>query len=121
MLDAADAVDQKPELNVKGEGGAGDEQITVKVKGQDFQEVQFKIKRKTKMSKVIKAFCEKQHVDEVKLRFLFDGKRIVGDRTAMELDMEDDDMYELPPNPNPPFLSPVVKTRAREMRMSIIS
>ena len=86
---------------MKGEGGAGDEQITIKVRREDFEDVLFKIKRKTKLSKVFKSYCEKNNLDEGMIRFLFDGSRIDGNKTAMELDIEDDDMYELPPNPNP--------------------
>jgi len=39
-------------------------------------EVQFKIKKKTKLSKVMDAYCNKQGVDRKSLRFLFDGQRI---------------------------------------------
>ena len=49
-----DGEERKPD--VKGEG-ADSETIEIKVQQQGHQSVQFKIKKKTKMSKVIQAYC----------------------------------------------------------------
>ena len=82
MPDAADAVDRKPELSVKGEGGAGDEQITIKVRREGYEDVLFKIKRNAKLSKVIQKYCEKQGIDAGADRFLFEGVRIDGNKNC---------------------------------------
>mmetsp|Transcript_84663 Transcript_84663/g.137256 ORF Transcript_84663/g.137256 Transcript_84663/m.137256 type:complete len:118 (-) Transcript_84663:679-1032(-) len=85
--------------DVKGEAGAvkgeaGDESITITVKHAANDEVQFKIKKKTKLSKVMDAYCNKQGVDRKSLRFLFDGQRIADDATGIELELEEGDQIE---------------------------
>jgi len=42
-------------------------------------EVFFKIKRSTKLEKLMKAFCERQGKDPQTVRFLFDGQRVQKD------------------------------------------
>ncbi|XP_066212113.1 small ubiquitin-related modifier 2-like [Saccopteryx leptura] len=49
--------DEKPKEGVKTEN---DNHINLKVEGQDGSVVQFKIKRHTSLSKLMKAYCEQQ-------------------------------------------------------------
>uniref|UniRef100_A0A8C2IJK3 Rad60/SUMO-like domain-containing protein n=1 Tax=Cyprinus carpio TaxID=7962 RepID=A0A8C2IJK3_CYPCA len=49
--------DEKPKEGVKTEN----DHINLKVAGQDGSVVQFKIKRHTPLSKLMKAYCERQH------------------------------------------------------------
>uniref|UniRef100_A0A7N6AGB1 Rad60/SUMO-like domain-containing protein n=1 Tax=Anabas testudineus TaxID=64144 RepID=A0A7N6AGB1_ANATE len=49
--------DEKPKEGVKMENN---EHINLKVAGQDGSVVQFKIKRHTPLSKLMKAYCERQ-------------------------------------------------------------
>uniref|UniRef100_A0A672FW77 Small ubiquitin-related modifier 2-like n=1 Tax=Salarias fasciatus TaxID=181472 RepID=A0A672FW77_SALFA len=49
--------DEKPKEGVKTENN---EHINLKVAGQDGSVVQFKIKRHTPLSKLMKAYCERQ-------------------------------------------------------------
>ncbi|KAA8524746.1 hypothetical protein F0562_011169 [Nyssa sinensis] len=65
--------------------------ITIKVKAQDGSEVMFKIKRSTQLKKLMKAYCDRQSVEPNSIAFLFDGRRIRGEQTPDELEMEDDD------------------------------
>ncbi|KAK9733924.1 hypothetical protein RND81_04G101400 [Saponaria officinalis] len=80
-------------------GGATDEKkpmdggahINLKVKGQDGNEVFFRIKRSTALKKLMNAYCDRQSVDPNSIAFLFDGRRLRADQTPDELEMEDGD------------------------------
>ncbi|CBQ70905.1 related to SMT3 ubiquitin-like protein [Sporisorium reilianum SRZ2] len=72
----------------KPEGG---EQLNIKVKDADGNEVFFKVKRTTKLSKLKKAYAERMGKPENSVRFLFDGQRIGDNDTAETLNMEDQD------------------------------
>ncbi|CAH1444364.1 unnamed protein product [Lactuca virosa] len=76
--------DKKP----AGDQGA---HINLKVKGQDGNEVFFRIKRSTQLKKLMNAYCERQSVDISSIAFLFDGRRLRAEQTPDELEMEDGD------------------------------
>ncbi|XP_073155372.1 small ubiquitin-related modifier 1 isoform X1 [Henckelia pumila] len=65
--------------------------INLKVKGQDGNELFFRIKRNTQLKKLMNAYCERQSVDINSIAFLFDGRRIRAEQTPDELEMEDGD------------------------------
>ncbi|KAL7403542.1 hypothetical protein ABVT39_002053 [Epinephelus coioides] len=65
--------DEKPKEGVKTENN---EHINLKVAGQDGSVVQFKIKRHTPLSKLMKAYCERQGLAMRQIRFRFDGQPI---------------------------------------------
>ncbi|XP_034450766.1 small ubiquitin-related modifier 2 isoform X1 [Hippoglossus hippoglossus] len=65
--------DEKPKEGVKTENN---EHINLKVAGQDGSVVQFKIKRHTPLSKLMKAYCERQGLSMRQIRFRFDGQPI---------------------------------------------
>ncbi|KAJ4814795.1 Small ubiquitin-related modifier [Rhynchospora pubera] len=65
--------------------------INLKVKGQDGNEVFFRIKRSTQLRKLMNAYCDRQSVDFNAIAFLFDGRRLRGEQTPDELEMEDGD------------------------------
>ncbi|KAF5888773.1 small ubiquitin-related modifier 2, partial [Clarias magur] len=65
--------DEKPKEGVKTENN---EHINLKVAGQDGSVVQFKIKRHTPLSKLMKAYCERQGLTMRQIRFRFDGQPI---------------------------------------------
>ncbi|KAL3622654.1 hypothetical protein CASFOL_033471 [Castilleja foliolosa] len=50
--------------------------INLKVKGQDGNEVFFRIKRNTQLKKLMNAYCDRQSVDISSIAFLFDGRRL---------------------------------------------
>ena len=66
-------------------------QINLKVKGQDGNEVFFRIKRSTQLKKLMTAYCDRQSVDINSIAFLFDGRRLRAEQTPDELEMEDGD------------------------------
>ncbi|KAL6553391.1 Small ubiquitin-related modifier 2 [Orobanche gracilis] len=68
-----------------------DAHINLKVKGQDGNEVFFRIKRSTQLKKLMNAYCDRQSVDFSSIAFLFDGRRLRAEQTPNELEMEDGD------------------------------
>ncbi|RYR45878.1 hypothetical protein Ahy_A07g031648 [Arachis hypogaea] len=65
--------------------------INLKVKGQDGNEVFFRIKKNTQLKKLMNAYCDRQSVDFNAIAFLFDGRRLRAEQTPDELEMEDGD------------------------------
>ncbi|KAB2636571.1 small ubiquitin-related modifier 1-like [Pyrus ussuriensis x Pyrus communis] len=65
--------------------------INLKVKGQDGNEVFFRIKHTTQLKKLMTAYCDRQSVDLNSVAFLFDGRRLRPEQTPEELEMEDGD------------------------------
>uniref|UniRef100_A0A4W5KXV1 Small ubiquitin like modifier 2b n=1 Tax=Hucho hucho TaxID=62062 RepID=A0A4W5KXV1_9TELE len=63
--------------------------INLKVAGQDGSVVQFKIKRHTPLSKLMKAYCERQVIVR------FDGQPINETDTPAQLEMEDEDTIDV--------------------------
>lgn len=57
------------------EPAAGGEHLNIKVTDGN-NEVFFKIKRSTRLDKLMKAFCERQGKEPSTVRFLFDGSRV---------------------------------------------
>jgi small ubiquitin-related modifier len=58
---------------------------------QDNQEVSFKIKKSTKLQKVYILYAQRKNVEVDSLRFLMDGKRVLGHLTAKMAELVDDD------------------------------
>ncbi|VFQ58657.1 unnamed protein product [Cuscuta campestris] len=65
--------------------------INLKVKGQDGNEVFFRIKRNTQLKKLMNAYCDRQSMELSSVAFLFDGRRLRPEQTPDELEMEDGD------------------------------
>ncbi|KAK2648595.1 hypothetical protein Ddye_016084 [Dipteronia dyeriana] len=76
-------------------GGGGQEEdkkpmdqgahINLKVKGQDGNEVFFRIKRSTQLRKLMTAYCDRQSVELNSIAFLFDGRRLRAEQTPDEV------------------------------------
>jgi small ubiquitin-related modifier len=73
-----------------GDSKPSGEQLSLKVKGQDGNEVYFKVKRTTQFSKIMNAYCKKIGAESDSVRFLFDGNRLRADQTPGDLEMEDE-------------------------------
>ncbi|KJE88408.1 ubiquitin [Capsaspora owczarzaki ATCC 30864] len=71
------------------------EHVNLKVSSSDGSEVNFKIKKTTKMSKLIDAYCQRVGINPASVRFLFDGARINGDQTAADVGLEDGDNIDV--------------------------
>ncbi|CRG97834.1 small ubiquitin-related modifier, putative [Plasmodium gallinaceum] len=70
------------------------EHIQVKVRSPDGDEVFFKIKRKTKLEKLMEVYCNRLGQSMEAVRFLYDGDRIHGDSTPDQLCIEDGDVID---------------------------
>ncbi|XP_036615314.1 small ubiquitin-related modifier 2-like [Trichosurus vulpecula] len=81
--------DEKPKEGVKTENN---DHINLKVAGQDSSVVQFKIKRHTPLSKLMKAYCGRQGLSMRQIRFRFDGQPINETDTPAQLEMDEDTM-----------------------------
>ncbi|CAN0432553.1 unnamed protein product [Lampetra planeri] len=82
--------DEKPKEGVKTEN----DHIDLKVAGQDGSVVQFKIKRHTPLTELVKANCDRQGLQMRQIRFRFDGQPINEADTPAQLEMEDEDTIE---------------------------
>eukprot|EP00198_Chlamydomonas_reinhardtii_P008614 XP_001697951.1 ubiquitin-like protein [Chlamydomonas reinhardtii] len=69
------------------------EAINISIKSTD-GEVNFKIKKSTRMGKVFSAFAQKKGVATNHYRFVFDGNRVGEDVTAAEVGLEDGDSID---------------------------
>lgn len=67
---------------------------SIKVKASDGTEVFFKLKQKTKMRKVFKAFYQKTQTQPGTMRFVFDGKRIKDADTVQTLDIHNNGVID---------------------------
>ncbi|SBS84641.1 small ubiquitin-related modifier, putative [Plasmodium ovale wallikeri] len=80
-----------------GSGGGNNSQgehIQVKVRSPDGAEVFFKIKRKTKLEKLMEVYCNRLGQSMEAVRFLYDGDRIHGENTPDQLGIEDGDVID---------------------------
>lgn len=78
--------DEKPKEGVKTENN---DHINLKVAGQDGSVVQFKIKRHTPLSKLMKAYCEQQGLSRRQIRSQFDAHPIKETDTPAQLEDAD--------------------------------
>ncbi|KAG7441699.1 ubiquitin-like protein [Guyanagaster necrorhizus] len=82
------------QAEIKGENDPN-APINVKVVTSSGEEVFFKIKRSTKLSKLQGAYASKVGKDVATIRFLYDGNRIQEDDTPESLEMEDNDTIDV--------------------------
>ncbi|XP_032256032.1 small ubiquitin-related modifier 2-like [Phoca vitulina] len=84
--------EEKPKEEVTAENN---NHIHLKVAGQDGSLVYFKIKRHTLLSKLMKAYCERQGLSMTQVRFRFDGHPIKETDTPALLEMQDEDVIDV--------------------------
>eukprot|EP00382_Lankesteria_abbotti_P004415 CAMPEP_0113849584 /NCGR_PEP_ID=MMETSP0372-20130328/3240_1 /TAXON_ID=340204 /ORGANISM="Lankesteria abbotti" /LENGTH=102 /DNA_ID=CAMNT_0000819447 /DNA_START=90 /DNA_END=398 /DNA_ORIENTATION=+ /assembly_acc=CAM_ASM_000359 len=76
------------------EGAAENQHLQLRVRSADGAEVYFKIKKKTKLEKLMAAYCSRLGQSQDAVRFLFDGERVKGEHTPDELGIEDGDIID---------------------------
>jgi len=81
--------DKKPDI------APSDGKINLRVRSQNGEQVTFQAKPTTKLSKLMKAYCERQMVDYASVVFSYDGQRLREDQTPGELDMEDNEFIDV--------------------------
>jgi small ubiquitin-related modifier len=62
---------------------------------QDGYIVHFKIKKKTRLQRLMEAYSAHMDIEVEKFRFVFDGVRLRDSQTPDELEMEDGDVIEV--------------------------
>lgn len=80
-------------------GGADDgdeasQAITIKVKDGAGEELQFKVKKSTRMEKIFEAYAGRKGISSASLRFSLDGEKINPDATPKMLELEDNDQID---------------------------
>jgi small ubiquitin-related modifier len=55
----------------------------------------FKVKKGTKMQKIMDAFAGRKGIAANSLRFMLDGTRVQGDQTPKMLELEDNDQIDV--------------------------
>ncbi|KAH7102439.1 ubiquitin-like protein [Auriculariales sp. MPI-PUGE-AT-0066] len=81
--------------NNQGAAPGPNDSISIKVMTSQGEEVFFKIKRSTKLSKLQGAYANKVGKDVSSIRFLYEGNRLNDDDTPHTLDMEDGDTIDV--------------------------
>ncbi|RDB21818.1 Ubiquitin-like protein SMT3 [Hypsizygus marmoreus] len=87
--------EQQPQTQEEVKSEDPNATINIKVVSSTGEEVFFKIKRSTKLSKLQGAYANKVGKDVGSIRFLYDGTRINDDDTPTSLDMEDNDTIDV--------------------------
>ncbi|SPO04214.1 related to ubiquitin-like protein modifier [Cephalotrichum gorgonifer] len=82
------------DANGSGETPAPAEHLNIKVTDNN-NEVFFKIKRNTRLEKLMRAFCDRQGKKMESVRFLFEGARVQTEDTPDTLEMQDGDTLEV--------------------------
>ena len=59
------------------------------------ESLNFRIKKTTKMSKVLETYAQRQGVAATSIRFLLDGHRVPADKTADEVGLHDGEQLDL--------------------------
>merc|ERR1719453_2098170 len=80
--------------NMLQTGGTEEETITIKVRDQTGEEMMFKVKKETKMSKIFTAYAQRKGVDLTALKFILDGQRVTEQDTPKMLEMEEGDQID---------------------------
>ncbi|KAJ1675437.1 SUMO protein smt3 [Spiromyces aspiralis] len=86
--------DQKPQEPVKDEKLTPSSHINLRVVSPDNQEICFKIKRSTRLEKLMNAYLERTNRAKGSIRFIFDGQRINPNDTPEDLEMEENDAID---------------------------
>ena len=71
------------------------ETITLKLRDQTGDEMFFKVKKTTKMSKIFEAYATRRGVASNALKFLMDGQRVNPDSTPKMEELEENDQIDV--------------------------
>ncbi|GEM10867.1 small ubiquitin-related modifier [Rhodotorula toruloides] len=68
--------------------------IALKIQGSGFPELVIKVKRTTKLSKMMNAYCDRAGKSLSEVRFMFEGDKLRPEMLVQDLDFDDDDFSE---------------------------
>eukprot|EP01025_Chloroclados_australasicus_P026567 TRINITY_DN263_c0_g1_i2.p4 TRINITY_DN263_c0_g1~~TRINITY_DN263_c0_g1_i2.p4 ORF type:complete len:116 (-),score=7.59 TRINITY_DN263_c0_g1_i2:283-630(-) len=83
----------KPEGQT-GETGGAPANLQIKIKSQDGDTIEFKVKSTTKLEKVFNFYCQRKGFEMGQVRFLFDGELVQATSTVGEVGLEDGDTMD---------------------------
>ncbi|OII77927.1 ubiquitin family protein [Cryptosporidium andersoni] len=85
-------LEQKPIIDQ----GASDENqyVTVKVRSPDGEQVLYRIKKRTRLQKLMNSYCQRTGQNENSIRFLFEGERLRSEMTAEEAGLQEGDLID---------------------------
>ncbi|BGP57689.1 hypothetical protein JCM8202_005472 [Rhodotorula sphaerocarpa] len=63
--------------------------VALKLQGPGFPELVIKVKRTTKLSKMMNAYCDRAGKSLSEVRFMYEGTRLQPDQLVSDLDIED--------------------------------
>eukprot|EP00392_Amoebophrya_sp_AT5.2_P010701 g10766.t1 len=69
--------------------------IQLRVRNDQGNEVQFKIKKSSTLKKLMDAYCQRLGVRVGELRFMVDGERVTAEDTPDALGLNDDDLIDV--------------------------
>jgi small ubiquitin-related modifier len=81
------------EAQVEDQGGDS-QHVNLTIKDPQGEESYFKVKRSTRMRKLFQAFCRRNNLDPMTIRFFFQGERINEDHTPDDLGLQDGDKVD---------------------------
>ncbi|GAA6064584.1 hypothetical protein JCM10212_006468 [Sporobolomyces blumeae] len=61
------------------------------IQGSGFPELVIKVKKTTRLEKMMNAYCQRAGKDLSEVRFMYDGTKLAPTQTVSELDFDDDD------------------------------
>mmetsp|Transcript_3699 Transcript_3699/g.8586 ORF Transcript_3699/g.8586 Transcript_3699/m.8586 type:complete len:93 (+) Transcript_3699:40-318(+) len=76
-------------------GGEEEQTITIRVRDQTGEEMFFKVKKTTKMSKIFDAYASRRGLTTEALRFMLDGERVTADQNPKMLELDDNDQIDV--------------------------
>lgn len=82
------------DIKPKAEETEADGTLSIRVRDQHQGEVVFKVKRTTKMKRVLQAFCDRKGWQAGQVRFAFDGQRVDEEMSPEDLGMESNDCID---------------------------
>ncbi|GAA5948446.1 hypothetical protein JCM3765_001423 [Sporobolomyces pararoseus] len=77
------------EAEVKPEGQAT--HISLKIQGSGFPELVIKVKKTTRLEKMMNAYCQRAGKDLSEVRFMVDGVKLTPNQLVSDLDIDEDD------------------------------
>ncbi|GAA5828343.1 hypothetical protein JCM5353_004800 [Sporobolomyces roseus] len=79
---------EQPEVKPEG---ASNSHVSLKIQGSGFPELVIKVKKTTRLEKMMNAYCQRAGKDLSEVRFMVDGTKLTPNMLVSELDVDEDD------------------------------
>ncbi|GAA5939133.1 SUMO family protein SMT3 [Sporobolomyces koalae] len=78
---------EQPEVKPEGQ----QTHISLKIQGSGFPELVIKVKKTTRLEKMMNAYCQRAGKDMSEVRFMVDGVKLTKEQLVSDLDIDEDD------------------------------